>query len=317
MVIWSIFIMFSHPIQSYSRESRIFYFSVTEMDTTTSGLRWIFHMHSEFSRPAMCNNDLCIYFWMKQVPGPRDMQEYYMLFGIFARDVGLYSLSVFYIAWADFQYTNIYLFCVLHTYHSDTKVCNCFITYTIRLMTSQGEYHFQQVNTIIYHIFGWNMFVFACPIIDSQCWLFALKYPYWPLFQYVENMLIWLKYDFMHIFMHHLSLYFDSKVYNLWDHCADTGSWIRGQIRTYDGKYGYACRIWISIQMSTSWVDIANSFKRHCTDRHCLVYFWNQTRSWTKATLLRIYFRNLSVQRSFLQYKSQCTFELIIPFLVI
>jgi hypothetical protein len=28
--------------------------------------------------------------------------------------------------------------------------------------------------------------------------------------------------------------------------------------------------------------------------------------SWTKATLLRIYFRNLSVQRSFLQYKSQC-----------
>jgi hypothetical protein len=38
---------------------------------------------------------------------PRDMQEYYMLFGIFARDVCLYSLSVFYIAWADFQYTNV------------------------------------------------------------------------------------------------------------------------------------------------------------------------------------------------------------------
>jgi hypothetical protein len=30
--------------------------SVNETDTTTSGLRWIFHMHSEFSRPAMCNN---------------------------------------------------------------------------------------------------------------------------------------------------------------------------------------------------------------------------------------------------------------------
>jgi hypothetical protein len=29
---------------------------------------------------------------------PSDMQQYYMLFGIFARDVGLYSLSVFYIA---------------------------------------------------------------------------------------------------------------------------------------------------------------------------------------------------------------------------
>ena len=25
----------------------------------------------------------------------------------------------------------------------------------------------------------------------------------------------------------------------LWDHCADTGSWIRGQIRIYEGKYGY------------------------------------------------------------------------------
>jgi hypothetical protein len=41
-------------------ESRIFYFSVNETDTTTSGLRWIFHMHSEFSRPAMCNNAIMI-----------------------------------------------------------------------------------------------------------------------------------------------------------------------------------------------------------------------------------------------------------------
>jgi hypothetical protein len=30
--------------------------SVIETDTATSGLLWIFHMHSEFSRPAMCNN---------------------------------------------------------------------------------------------------------------------------------------------------------------------------------------------------------------------------------------------------------------------
>jgi hypothetical protein len=30
--------------------------SVNETDTTTSGLRWIFHIHSEFCRPAMCNN---------------------------------------------------------------------------------------------------------------------------------------------------------------------------------------------------------------------------------------------------------------------
>jgi hypothetical protein len=30
--------------------------SVIETDTATSGLCWIFHMHSEFSRPAVCNN---------------------------------------------------------------------------------------------------------------------------------------------------------------------------------------------------------------------------------------------------------------------
>jgi hypothetical protein len=27
---------------------------------TTSGLRWIFYMHLEFSRPAMCNNAIMI-----------------------------------------------------------------------------------------------------------------------------------------------------------------------------------------------------------------------------------------------------------------
>ena len=34
--------------------------SVIETDTATSGLRWIFHMHSEFSRPAICNNAIMI-----------------------------------------------------------------------------------------------------------------------------------------------------------------------------------------------------------------------------------------------------------------
>ena len=41
-------------------ERRMIYFSVIETDTTTSGSRWIFHMHSEFSRPAMCNNAIMI-----------------------------------------------------------------------------------------------------------------------------------------------------------------------------------------------------------------------------------------------------------------
>jgi hypothetical protein len=31
-------------------ERSLFYFQVIETDTATSGLRWIFHMHSEFSR---------------------------------------------------------------------------------------------------------------------------------------------------------------------------------------------------------------------------------------------------------------------------
>ena len=34
--------------------------SVIETDTATSGLRWIFHIHSEFSRLAMSNNAIMI-----------------------------------------------------------------------------------------------------------------------------------------------------------------------------------------------------------------------------------------------------------------
>ena len=41
-------------------ERRLVYFSVIEMDTATSGLLWIFHMHSEFSRPAMCINAITL-----------------------------------------------------------------------------------------------------------------------------------------------------------------------------------------------------------------------------------------------------------------
>jgi hypothetical protein len=38
--------------------------------------------------------------------------------------------------------------------------------------------------------------------------------------------------------------------------------------------------------------------------------------SWTKATLLRIYFRNLSVQRFFLQYKSQCLEKVNVKYVI-
>ena len=37
-----------------------FIFRSFETDTATSGLRWIFHLHSEFSRPTMCNNAIMI-----------------------------------------------------------------------------------------------------------------------------------------------------------------------------------------------------------------------------------------------------------------
>jgi hypothetical protein len=38
--------------------------------------------------------------------------------------------------------------------------------------------------------------------------------------------------------------------------------------------------------------------------------------SWTTATLLRIYFRNLSVHRSFLQYKSQCLEKVNVKYVI-
>ena len=59
------------------------------------------------------------------------------------------------------------------------------------------------------------------------------------------NVLIWLKYDFMHIFMHHLSLYFEITTqipevefggkYGYMR--AKTDIW--GQMRIFEGKYGY------------------------------------------------------------------------------
>ena len=39
----------------------------------------------------------------------RDMQDYYMLFGIFTADTGLYSMSVFFILCADFQFSNLFV----------------------------------------------------------------------------------------------------------------------------------------------------------------------------------------------------------------
>jgi hypothetical protein len=69
--------------------------------------------------------------------------------------------------------------------------------------------------------------------------------------------------------------------------------------------------IGISIQMSS----LGRFYKHFLT-------FLYKTRnkqifaSWTKATLLRIYFRNLPVQRSFLQYKSQCLKKVNVKYVI-
>jgi hypothetical protein len=46
------------------------------------------------------------------------------------------------------------------------------------------------------------------------------------------------------------------------------------------------------------------------------LYKTRNKKSWTKATLLRIYFRNLSVQRSFLPYKSQCLKKVNVKYVI-
>jgi hypothetical protein len=132
-----------------------------EMENTTNSTSPRRRTRSQKTSGSLCSN-LEVFIWrhIVYVPKssitfrgilicvifrPRDLQEYYniMLFGIFARDVGLYSLSVFYIAWADFQYTNVYLFCVLHTYHC--------VPFT-------GEYHgtaaYKAQTTSIYDVIG-------------------------------------------------------------------------------------------------------------------------------------------------------------------
>jgi hypothetical protein len=77
------------------------------------------------------------------------------------------------------------------------------------------------------------------------------------------NVLICLKYDFMHIFMHHLSLYFETTA------------------QIPEVEYG-------------------GQIKNICK--------WNKD--------LRIYFRNLSVHRSFLQYKSKCLEKVNVKYVI-
>jgi hypothetical protein len=132
-----------------------------EMENTTNSTSPRRRTRSQKTSGSLCSN-LEVFIWrhIVYVPKssitfrgilicvifrPRDLQEYYniMLFGIFARDVGLYSLSVFYIAWADFQYTNVYLFCVLHTYHCVPFTGEC-----------HGVAAYKAQTTFIYDVIG-------------------------------------------------------------------------------------------------------------------------------------------------------------------
>ena len=90
---------------------------------------------------------------------PRDMQEYYMLFGIFTKDVGLYFLSVFYIAWADFQYTNVYLFCTLHTDHCVPFTGEC-----------HGTAAYKAHTTSIYDVIGHRLILFLPRVWTQSVW---------------------------------------------------------------------------------------------------------------------------------------------------
>jgi hypothetical protein len=82
-----------------------------------------------------------------------------------------------------------------------------------------------------YHIFCCNhdIYIWANYSVSSYLYFIPICW----------NVLIWLKYDFMHIYL--CIIFPCTLTYNLWDHCADTGSWIREQ-----------SWIGIPIQISTS-----------------------------------------------------------------
>jgi hypothetical protein len=137
------------------------------------------------------------------------------------------------------------------------------------------------------------MLIFACPIIaNSQCWLFALR----------ANIRICSQ---ISVFESLRPL----RRYRKLNTGANTDIW--GQIRIFSPYLPWGqitntdCLLLLDIQKSD------------------IVWYIFETRfetkifaSWTKATLLRIYFRNLSVHRSFLLYKSQCLEKINVKYVI-
>ena len=147
-----------------------------ERENTTNSTSTRSHKRSQITSGSLCSK-LKVFIWrhVVYVPKlcttfcrilicvifrPRDMQEYYMLFGIFAKDVGLYFLSVFYIAWADFQYTNVYLFCVLHIDHCVPFTRDCHGTAAYKAQTTSS----------IYDVIGHRLILFLPQVWTQSVW---------------------------------------------------------------------------------------------------------------------------------------------------
>ena len=62
------------------------------------------------------------------------------------------------------------------------------------------------------------------------------RFKLFKLYSIFWNVLIWLKYDLMHIFIHHRSLYL---TYNVSHNYADTWRWIRGPLWIFEGNIDF------------------------------------------------------------------------------
>jgi hypothetical protein len=140
-----------------------------ERENTTNTTSTMRHTQTQNTSGSLCSK-LEVFIWrhvvyvpksstFRVIFRPRDICKNTMLFGIFARDVGLYSPSVFYIGWADFQYTNVYLFCVLYTYHC--------VPFT-------GEYHgtaaYKAQTTSIYDVISHRLILFLPQAWTQSIW---------------------------------------------------------------------------------------------------------------------------------------------------
>ena len=128
-----------------------------------------FHFDKEaYTKPKKTSGSLCskleVFIWRHVVYVPkssttffgisicvifrtRDMQEYYMLFRIFARDDEfIFSVCFLYrLSWFPIQFPNVYLFCVLHTYHCVTFTGEC-----------HGTAAYKAQTTSIYDVIGYR-----------------------------------------------------------------------------------------------------------------------------------------------------------------